>query len=394
MTRIMFKLLRAELHETSPNDFLTAEEKELLKDPQTVKQLYSLSLPQDLAHMVGAALSRMNLPKDPEAAGIFRYAQIFAIQRYENIMWELKALQSFFEEIGVKYIPLKGTVLRQFYPKPEQRTSCDIDLLIVPDDLEKTTEALSEKLNYKKIHEGGHDVGFISPSGVSLELHYTLIEKNDYPEIAGILETVWEHTEPDSLYPHCLRMSREYEYFYHVAHMVKHYLYGGCGIRTFMDLWIYRHRCPELDREKATKLLEKGGIRIFDENAGFLSEMWFSGIEPEKKRKALLEQMEMYVLGGGIYGNTENRVKIQRTEKKSLQYIRSRLILPYDRMKYEFPILREHPILLPVCHVRRWMRLLSGSTSKRIANELKINSTVTAKDSAEVQYMLDALGLR
>ena len=112
------------------------------------------------------------------------------------------------------------------------------------------------------------------------------------------------------------------------------------------------------------------------------------------ERMELLEQMEQYIFGGGIYGNTENRVMISRSEKKNLPYICSRLILPYSRMKYEYPVLKKHPILLPVCHVRRWSRLLSGNTSKRICSELKLSSSVTDERRTEVRQMLDALGLK
>ena len=394
MNRILFKLLRAELQDISPESLLSPEETELLKDSENLELLYRLSAAQDLAHMVGASLFRMKIPRDTDAAKKFRFSCISAVQRYENISRELESLRGFFEEIGVNYIPLKGTVLRQFYPRPEQRTSCDIDLLVSPQDLDRTTAALEEKLNYRKMRAGGHDVGLTAPSGVNLELHFTLIEKNDYPEMAKILETVWDHAHPDPEYPHLYRMPMAWEYFYHIAHMVKHYLYGGCGIRTFMDLWVYRRRCPGFDRDEAEKLLEKAGLGLFEENAALLSEVWFSGREADPERMELLEQMEQYIFGGGIYGNTENRVMISRSEKKNLPYICSRLILPYSRMKYEYPVLQKHPILLPVCHVRRWSRLLSGNTSKRICSELKLSSSVTDERRTEVRQMLDALGLK
>ncbi len=394
MNQLIFKLLRSQLQEISPADLLTAEETELLQDPEVQEALFARCAPQDLTHLIGAALFLLRIPRDTEAAKKFRYSQISAVQRYEKIRLESESLYRFFEETGVKYIPLKGTVLRRFYPMPEQRTSCDIDLLVQPEDLEKTASALEEKRNYRRTHEGGHDVGFVSPAGVNLELHFTLIEKNDYPEIAEILEGVWEHTVPEAAYPHQYRMTMVYEYFYHIAHMVKHYLYGGCGIRTFMDLWVYNHRCPGFDREENAELLRKGGIAAFEEKAEMLSEMWFSGTQPDPADTDLMEQMENYIFGGGIYGNTENRVKIGRTEKKNLQYVRSRLILPYERMQYEFPVLREHPVLLPVCHVRRWMRLLSASTTRRVVSELKMSSAVTEEENAEIRRMLDELGLK
>ncbi len=393
MKEILFKLLRAELQGVSPEILLTEKELEILKVPGTEELLYAITAPHDLAHLVGASLARLDLPRDTDAAKKFRYAQIFAVQRYENIKYELQSLYGFFEDISVQYIPLKGTVLRQFYPKPEQRTSCDIDLLVAPEDLERTVTALEQKLSYRKTHAGSHDVALISPAGINLELHFTLIEKNDYPEIAGILEKVWENALPGTEYPHRYEMPGAYEYFYHIAHMVKHYLYGGCGIRTFMDLWIYQHHRPGFHRADASSLLEKGGIAVFEEKAVMLSERWFSGAEASDS--ALLDRMEAYILDGGIYGTANNRVKVSRAdEKNKVQHILSRLFLSYDDLKYKYPILQKHPGLTLFCQVHRWGRLLSAGTSKRVIRELKFNNEFTEEGQQAMRTMLTELGLK
>lgn len=52
------------------------------------------------------------------------------------------------ESVEISFLPLKGSVLRQYYPEPWMRTSCDIDILVHENDLEKTTEYLVRDLGY------------------------------------------------------------------------------------------------------------------------------------------------------------------------------------------------------------------------------------------------------
>ena len=48
---------------------------------------------------------------------------MIAIYRYEKINYELNRLRSALNEAQIPFIPLKGSVLRQYYPEPWMRTS-------------------------------------------------------------------------------------------------------------------------------------------------------------------------------------------------------------------------------------------------------------------------------
>lgn len=52
---------------------------------------------------------------------------------------------SIFDKIKIAYIPLKGAVIRPYYPYDSMRTSCDIDILIHEEDLELAIKNLIEK---------------------------------------------------------------------------------------------------------------------------------------------------------------------------------------------------------------------------------------------------------
>lgn len=107
-----------------------------LTDEELVK-LYKLSKSHDLAHLIGDVLIKNNLIGDGEIEAKFQNQMMLAVYRYEKINYELGCLREVMNEARIPFIPLKGSVIRQYYPKPWMRTSCDIDVLVHESDLER-----------------------------------------------------------------------------------------------------------------------------------------------------------------------------------------------------------------------------------------------------------------
>lgn len=105
-----------------------------LTDEELVK-LYKLSKSHDLAHLVGDVLIKNDLIGDGEIKAKFQKQIMLAVYRYEKINYELGRLRKVLNEAEIPFIPLKGSVIRQYYPEPWMRTSCDIDVLVHESDL-------------------------------------------------------------------------------------------------------------------------------------------------------------------------------------------------------------------------------------------------------------------
>ena len=90
--------------------------------------LYKLSKAHDLAHLVGDALIKNKLISNAEIKSKFEKQLMTAVYRYEQINYELNCLRKVLNEAQIPFLPLKGSVLRRYYPEPWMRTSCDIDL--------------------------------------------------------------------------------------------------------------------------------------------------------------------------------------------------------------------------------------------------------------------------
>lgn len=381
----LFSLIKSGVFEISVEDSV----KNFMTD-EKAEELFALADEHDMSHIISYVFDKNGLVSSGEQRKKYRERWLNAVYRYEQMQYELDVVCRVLEEQQIEYIPLKGSVLRAYYPQPWMRTSCDIDIFVRKTDISQAIRALEEKLSYQ--HTGGcpHDESLYSESGVHLELHHDLIEEHIAGDGTEILNDVWNYTKTADGYSYRRDMTDEMFYFYHIAHMAKHFTSGGCGIRTFLDVWILNHRFPENTAQRE-QLLEKGGYLAFERAAKRLSEVWLSGAE----ESVLTKDMEAYVLHGGVYGTLDNRVALQSAQKGSkFAYWMSRIFLPYKQLKLSYPVLQKHKWLTPIFQVVRWFHILfKRDRVKKSLQEMNASTTLTDERREKTAKMLQDLGL-
>lgn len=381
--QMLFALLRSAIRGTS----LTEEERNCYS-PDLLEALLKISYKHDVIHLLVFGLKQNELLSQ-ENSDIEKYI-LKAVYRYERIRYEYENLCAALEKAQIPFLPLKGAVLCQYYSEPWMRTSSDIDILVHRDDLDNAISYLSDNHKYVEKERATHDVSIYSPMGVHVELHFDLIEEGRAQKAIDVLQSVWENVtlHENSGYWH--EMNDEYFYFYHIAHMAKHFETGGCGIRPFIDLWILDNM-PNVNRSARDDLLIKGGLLKFANASRGLSKMWFG----DKASDKFSLQMQNFLLDGGVYGSSDNRVAIQ--QKKSggrIGYIFSRMFIPYSKLKRYYPILEKHRWLMPVMQVRRWFMLLNPNVAKMAKREMAKNVILTKSEADEMSDFLDYMGLK
>ncbi len=356
--------------------------------PEELASLYELSSHHDLSHIVGSALDERGLLSDDDISAKFRKAVFAAVYRYRGMEYELMRIMELFNEEKVAHIPLKGSVLRRYYPEPWMRTSCDIDILVRREELERAKALLTERLGYREDHTCFHDVTLYSEGGVHLELHFELIEAFSYPKVEAVLKNVWEMSLPSGG-TYTYKMPDELFYFYHIAHMLKHFVAGGCGIRFFLDLFIL-DKLEEADKSAREELLACADILEFSRHATKLSRIWFLGEESSP----LYSDFASTVIRGGAYGGVENRVLVQQARRGGrLRYAVSRIFPAYKVMREIFPVLKKHRWLTFLFHPVRWARILFGGKLRTSVRELRRNATLSPEDAQRAENMLKSLGI-
>ena len=294
------------------------------------------------------------------------------------------------EKAKIPFIPLKGSVIRQYYPEPWMRTSCDIDILVKERTLEETARFLCEQLGYEcEEQRTVNELSLFSPCGVHLELHYDLTEGDKYGK--DILSHIWDYTTLKEGCQAWYLLSDSAFYFYHIAHMIKHFENGGCGVRPFLDLWLLNDLI-NFDRTDRDNLLNQGDFLTFAKACESLSVAWLENAEND----TLDSQLEEYVLTGGVYGSLQNRVSIQQAKKGSkLKYILSRIFISNKELKIKYPKLEKYPWLAPFYHIKRWFKpLIDKGSGKRSFNELSQTSTVEEQEKRARETLLRDLGLK
>ncbi len=387
--KIFFALLRNALS----GEKMTEEEKADIKakiSDDVLSEIYDTADRQDLAHLVGYALINSGIAKKgSEMYDRFYAAQFVAMCRYENISNVLKQVSEQLEKAQIDYLPLKGAVMRKYYPQPWMRTSCDIDILVHEADAEMAAAELKNSCGYAVETAGSHDISLFSPTGIHIELHYQLIEERVMPDAENILRNVWADSHVRDGFGCQYEMSDAMFYFYHLAHMAKHFQIGGCGIRTFADLWILDN-LGGADFEGRDELMKKSGLERFAAAARRLSAVWFGGADDD----SLSCQMQDYILSGGVYGSNENRIAVQQQKKGgALKYALSKIFLQYDSLKFHYPILQKYRFLTPVMEVRRWGKLIFCGHARRSLKELNYNKNITSEQADETRLFLQKLGL-
>jgi hypothetical protein len=184
-------------------------------------------------------------------------------------------------------------------------------------------------------------------------------------------------------------MPDEYYYFYHIAHMAKHFENGGCGIRPFIDLWLLDN-IEDRNEEKRNELLEKGDLLKFANSVRKLAGIWFE----KKEYDDISKKMENYILCGGVYGTNNNKAVILAATGESKAKSFSKLVfMSRESLTTMYPKLEHYPILYPFYQVKRWFRIFNRSKRNKIKYLTGIRNSVKKEEITSTAELLNHLGL-
>ena len=355
---------------------------------EQIHNIVKIAVRHDIAQLVVLGLKNNGLITENSEQ---QYHQLIykAVHREVKIRYEFDKICAVLAKEKIPFIPLKGSVIRDYYPEPWMRMSCDIDILIHEEDLDHAVNALECNLDYKADDRVAyHDISLFAPSGVHLELHFNI--KENMENIDRLLSDVWQNTvTPKQANEYCYSMTPEFFVFHHICHMAHHFVHGGCGIKPFVDMYIISNRF-EYNDALLREILRKCDMESFYENVLYVTDVWFG----EETHNYLSKQVEEYILKGGVYGSLENRVMVAQGQQGSkVKYAMSRIFLPYNSLINFYPILKTKKWLFPFMQIVRWFRLIFCGGFNRGIHEMKINQTISADKASAVKIFLENIGL-
>lgn len=306
----------------------------------------------------------------------------------ENIINEL-------EKNGIKYMPLKGSVLKYLYPSVDMRTMCDFDCLF---DKAKAKEVkkIMQSLGYdvELFNKSNHDI-YIKKPFMNIEMHKELM--HDSYKISKYYHTIWDNIKLVDGKQFEYQMSNEDFYIFMIAHLGKHYVSGGAGIRNFIDIYIFNKTYNDLNLKYINEELEKLGLLTFENYAKELSLVWFDN----KEGNEIIDQFAKTIFESGIYGTIDqavlkrvcfNEEELNNLEESKFKYLFRRLFPSFEYMKTTYSKLNKFPILLPWYYLKRILR--SKSKFSKAKNEMNSLKNISSKQKQEVEDLHNKLGVK
>jgi len=355
--------------------------------PEVLMQLYQIAAKQDQTHVVALALKKNKLLGDDQISAVFARSLRMALFRHETLNYTQNQIYEVLEEEKIAYVPLKGAVIRDFYPEAWMRTSGDIDILVREEDVERAKESLIAKLNYRVVKNNYHDIAMVSPNNQLLELHFKILENEE--KIDRMLGKVWDYVSPVEEGKFRYEMTNEYLLFHSYAHMLYHFINGGCGIRYVIDIWILEQKL-DFDAKKLDEMLKVCEMNAFVAYARKLARVWFEGESHDRETS----RMQMYIIEAGLFGDTESKVKARKTKTEGKgRYLLQRIFIPYKEFCSSYPALEKYPILYPYYMVKRWFKIFDRNKAEQTIHEIKLNQGMNQESIRELRELFHKLEL-
>lgn len=348
-------------------------------------RLYQISRFHSLAALSYTAVESAwdgHPPQDLLPAG-WKEARDAAIRNSLLFAAERKALESFCEAKGIWYLPLKGAVLQKDYPGLGLREMADNDILYDAACQQQVYDWFVGR-GYAAVEyrQGVHDT-YHKPPVLNFEMHTALFEASTRPEWADYFRGAAARSLPMEGTRLGRRFTREDFYLYLLAHMYKHFAAGGTGIRSLLDVFIFRRAYgEELDQDVVRQGLEQLNLTDFDRQTCALAQKIFGCGDP--LCEAEVEKLNYY-LTSGTHGTVDHRVDKQLkkmagttqniTGKTKALYGFRRLFPDRAFMemwcRHDAPFFLHHSGLMPLAYGYRLIYNLSHGKGRRLARELR-----------------------
>ena len=329
--------------------------------------LYKASQKHMLTSMVGQALQSVEV-----STRQFKVAIAKAQRKYVLMNEELNRVLSELEDRGIWYMPLKGAVIQNLYPKLAMREMSDYDILI---DASHSVDvkAIMEDLGFQvKAFGIGPDDSYVKPPAFNFEMHRSLFGDIHDKRLVKYYADIKERLVKDEDNKYGYHFKPEDFYIYMIAHEYKHYQNGGTGLRSLLDTFVYL-RSNNLNMDYVVAECKKIGIADFERLNRSIAETLFNGEALNESQRGMFE----YIVNSGTYGTIEHEIDsiLRKREQGKLHYLRVRLLGPGkrdpDRNQFErrYACFFNHKILLPILPFYRLFKALMTSP-KRIVAEI------------------------
>lgn len=314
-----------------------------------------------------------------ESAGLkydeFSEAKNKAIRKNIILDTERKKILAELEKEGIWYMPLKGALLKDWYPKLGMRQMSDNDILCDNNARDRIKDImLGLGFTCDKFGKSVDDTYLKEPVS-NFEMHGGLFPKGDfYSALTEYYSNVKERLIKDDKNSYGYHFSNEDFYIYMIAHEFKHYSEGGTGVRSLVDIYVFHKKFGKvLDMDYIQRELSKMSMDDFERGTRELAFKLFERAELSDAEKA---ELDYYILSGtyGVVAHKGQNMAERNLRKEGYdtgtKYLLKRIFPPMEQIKESYPFYYRHKLLIPFLWIKRGVKFIFvGKVRKRIIAE-------------------------
>ena len=244
---LLISLGRADSFEKDPN-------------PEVWGMLFNMARLQSLLGFLYDGIMRLPEHQRPPQALMEKWRMLadMTADIYRRHQERIGALEPILERAGLRGCILKGTGLSRLYPVPERRMCGDIDLWV--EGTHKSIIKAFEEIGYPLhdiIYQEAH-VDLFDDTEVEIHFHPS---KMNNPFMNARLQKFFRDNAPfqgSLTYP-----DARFNAVFCMAHMYRHYLVGGIGMRQMLDYYYVLRKLRPEDRAQVLNTLKRLGMGKF-----------------------------------------------------------------------------------------------------------------------------------
>ena len=284
----------------------------------------------------------------------FREEKFKAVRRMSLYDVERAKILRELEQHKIWYLPLKGIVMANDYPKKTMREMSDNDILCDPDrqdDVRSVMESLGFTCQLRDVNH--HDV-YRKGKLLNFEMHHSLLEKDDRSGSYAYYTDIKDRLLPSPGCQYGFCMSAEDFYIFMIVHAYKHYITCGTGLRSLLDVYVYLRKHGEtLDRTYIDGELGKLRLQSFEQQISELSGKVFACQPLTEDEQRLLA----FLASSNVHGTQENlmaqRLGNDDSAEAKRKYALKRLFPTGRELEKHHPVAARHKVLYPFLIVYR-----------------------------------------
>lgn len=345
-------------------------------------KIFQLSLRHDVENLTFLSVQR--LKKQIDNALFEAWQEVYYKDKKRCLFQDmaLEELVDAFTQRGIDCMPLKGSVVKHYYPSPDLRSMSDIDFLVREQDRSVVRDIMHDLGYADDILDDGQVDAFTRETLIYIEIHYDFSAEN---HVYHNLFTIdWSKLVPTKR-EHLYEMTFEDLYFFNVGHYAKNMHNKGMGLRGIVDGYVLWNVMNDEQKQNVINRFAKTELAEFHNNLLKIADIWFNGFDDDGS----LDDVQNYLLIKKTYGDykteTALRAMFENKDSSNFKFVLSKIFPSAEVLYRRFGIKKKCFLILPFLWLWRIFIQLFGNKEKWENARLQLD-TFESVDQADIDY--------